>query len=135
MMISTGQAHRRALYGTLEGSFAANRGICLTGLALHVRGAQPLVGGSPENAFPFTFARSQPQDAPTDRRIRHRAEAERSQHSGVDLLLDDENADRALLAVAEAMVHKGKLAGDVAQELETHAATGWDVPRLHATHR
>lgn len=51
------------------------------------------------------------------------------------LLLDDENADAALLSVAETMVHKGKLARHIAQELKAHAASGRDVPRLHAMDR
>src|SRR5688500_15699381 len=50
-------------------------------------------------------------------------------------LLDDEEADRALLPVAEAVVDEGELAGDVAHQLEAHAAARRHAPRLHAADR
>ena len=50
-------------------------------------------------------------------------------------LLHDEEADRALLCVPEAVVDEREFAADVAHQLETHAATGRNVKRLYATER
>src|SRR5689334_3326349 len=51
---------------------------------------------------------------------------------GRPLGLDDQNPDRALLSMAESMVHERELAWDVTYELEHHPAAGRHGERLHA---
>src|SRR6476661_7478739 len=49
------------------------------------------------------------------------------------LPLDHEDADRALLTVAESVVHERKLARHVAHELEYHTTARRRAERLHAS--